>query len=58
MTLPPDLQGLIGEVVDFDISASQSFSKFSLLQDDLLPVVMERQLCANIALLAMAQDIA
>src|ERR1700743_2127104 len=56
-TVPSHLQRPVWEVVKFDIFASQALRYFVAFQDDLLAVVVEAQLRADIALFTMAQDI-
>src|SRR5579875_1911622 len=56
--LPANLERSVEEVIEFDVLARESLGHFVAFQDDLLTVVGDRELCTDVALLAVAQDIA
>ena len=55
---PAYLQWSIREVVELNILTGELFRHHVPRQDDLLPVVRQRQLRTNVALLSVAQDVA
>src|SRR5580704_2427561 len=54
---PANLQRPVPVVEKLDVLALKALRNFGLLQDDLLAVVVEGELRANVTLLAMTQDI-
>ena len=57
VTSPANFQRSVSIVEQLDVLTLQSLRNFGLLQDDLLAVVVERELCADVALLAVAEDV-
>jgi hypothetical protein len=58
LSLPAHLQSSIREVVEIDILAAKILGEGTAIQDELLAIVRQGQLLANMTLFAVTQDVA
>jgi hypothetical protein len=58
LSLPAHLQAPISEVIEIDILAAKLLGEGTAIQDELLAIVRQGQLPANVTLFAVTQDVA
>src|SRR6266702_7839109 len=58
LPLPAHLQAPVGEVIEVDILAAQLLGDSTAIQDELLAIVRQGQLLANVTLFAVTEDVA